>query len=415
MKKKNSKNEKAEETSKGKKANKNKKENLSKENNNAKKEQNELKKPFFKKLWYSIDKIEKYSELSAEGFRSAMKYALILILIIAAVAGLTSVYKNIQRINDMAKFINDKAPEFTYKDSTLTVDSQEVIDENDETYGKIIIDTNTTDEEQINKYTEEINNEESGVIILKDKMILKQSGETTLENYNYKDLFAELGVTEFNKEDLVKYLTGNQMYNVYLNLFFTLFVYAIIIYAINAFAYILLVSIIGYVTSSALRLKIRYVAIFNMAVYAVTLPTLLNMVYIVANTIWSYQINYFGVMYVLIASIYIIAAIFMLKAEFNKKQSEVQKVVEVEKEVKAEAEEKLEKEKKEEKDKAKDKEKNEDKKEEKNPELNQNGEEQKQNQDKEKGKNKKQKQKANQEKEQEQNQELNGEKGVCDG
>ena len=41
------------------------------------------KKGFFKKIWYSIDKIEKYPELSAEGFKSAIKYLAILIVILA--------------------------------------------------------------------------------------------------------------------------------------------------------------------------------------------------------------------------------------------------------------------------------------------------------------------------------------------
>lgn len=35
--------------------------------NNEKKD--EMKKGFFKKVWYSIDKIDKYSELSAEGLK----------------------------------------------------------------------------------------------------------------------------------------------------------------------------------------------------------------------------------------------------------------------------------------------------------------------------------------------------------
>lgn len=68
-----------------------------------------------------------------------------------------------------------------------------------------------------------------------------------------------------------------------------------------------------------LRLKIRYVAVFNMAVYAITLPTLLNMLYIGINAFFNYTINYFEVMYILVASIYMIASIFILKSEFTKK------------------------------------------------------------------------------------------------
>ena len=152
-------------------------------------ETNELKKGFFKKVWYSIYKIEKYSELSAEGFKIAIKYFAILILIIAVMASLASVYKTTLKVNDISKYINDKAPELSYKDGTLSVDSQDVITDEDNDFGKIIIDTNTDDEQQINQYINDVNEDENSVIILKNKMILKETGLSSSVNYEYKDLF----------------------------------------------------------------------------------------------------------------------------------------------------------------------------------------------------------------------------------
>ena len=66
-----------------------------------------------------------------------------------------------------------------------------------------------------------------------------------------------------------------------------------------------------------------------MAVYAITLPTILDMVYVAINAFYRYSINYFDLMYMLISSIYMIASIFILKSDFNKKQGEVQKIVEI--------------------------------------------------------------------------------------
>ena len=80
-------------------------------------------------------------------------------------------------------------------------------------------------------------------------------------------------------------------------------------------------------------------AIFNMAVYAITLPILLNVLYIGINAFVDYTIKYFDIMYILIASIYVISAIFILKSEFNKKQGQVLKIIEVEKHVKEDNEE----------------------------------------------------------------------------
>ncbi len=89
-----------------------------------------------------------------------------------------------------------------------------------------------------------------------------------------------------------------------------------------------------------LKLKIRYIAIFNMAVYAITLPTILDIIYIGINSFYRYTIDYFEIMYILISSIYMIAAIFILKTDFNKKQGEVQKIIEIQEEIKSETEEK---------------------------------------------------------------------------
>lgn len=308
------------------------------ENNN--KENNEIKKSFFKKVWYSIDKIEKYSELSAEGFGRAIKYLIVLVLTLSVISSIVTIYKTSLEVKNIAQYINEKSPELTYNEGILQVESQDVIVDDSSNFGKVIIDTKTDSEEQINKYIDQVSDEENAIIILKDKLILKETGLQGTANYDYKKVFEEMGITEFNKAQLVNYLTSSNMMSLYLNMFLVLFIYAFIIYLINTLFYIIIISIVGYVATIILKLKIRFVAVFNMGIYAITLPTILNMIYIIVNAFYRYTINYFEIMYVLVASIYMMAAIFILKLEFNKKQGEVQKIVEVEKEVKKEMEEK---------------------------------------------------------------------------
>lgn len=299
-------------------------------------ENKELKKGFFKKVWYSIDKIERYAELSAEGLKSALKYLAILVMIIGVISSASTIYKTSLVVNKISQYIDQKVPNLTYSENTLKVENSEaIIDENEE-FGKIIIDTNTDDEQQINKYVSDVKDEENAVIILKNKLILKTSGVSGSANYNYEDLFGQMGITEFNKQQLIDYLTGSTMFKYYSNLFLTLFIYAFAVYLINTLFYIIIISMVGFLATMILKLKIRFVAVFNMAVYSITLPTILNIIYIIVNTFYKYAISYFDVMYVMISTIYILAAIFMLKSEFNKKQGEVQKIVEVEKEVKEE-------------------------------------------------------------------------------
>lgn len=298
----------------------------------------EIKKGFFKKVWYSINKIEKYSELSAEGFGKAIKYLVILVVILSLVSSIGTVYRTSIEVKNIAQYINEESPELTYSNEVLTVESQEPIIDENENFGKVIIDTNTDDEQKINEYLNSVK-DENAIIILKNKLILKEIGLQGTTNYNYKELFGEMGITEFNKQNLVDYLNGSAMMSLYINLVLALFVYAFIIYFINTLFNIIVISVFGYLTTIILKLKIRYVAIFNMAVYAITLPTILDILYVGINAFYKYSINYFDVMYILVASIYMIAAIFILKSEFNKKQGEVQKIVEVEKQIKEEMKE----------------------------------------------------------------------------
>ena len=70
------------------------------------KEKNEMKKGFFKKVWYSVDKIDKYSELAAEGIKSAIKYLAILMLIIGLISSAATIYKTNLKVKEIAEILN---------------------------------------------------------------------------------------------------------------------------------------------------------------------------------------------------------------------------------------------------------------------------------------------------------------------
>ena len=86
----------------------------------------------------------------------------------------------------------------------------------------------------------------------------------------------------------------------------------------------------------------RYAAIFNMSVYAVTLSTILYIAYITVNIFINFEIKYFEPMYITVATIYLLASIFMVKADLIKRQSEVIKIEKVQKIVKEELKQKEE-------------------------------------------------------------------------
>ena len=68
---------------------------------------------------------------------------------------------------------------------------------------------------------------------------------------------------------------------------------------------------------------------------------------IVVNLFIDFHMEYFQVMYVAVAAIYLVAAIFLLKTEFVKQQMELMKIAEAQEIVKREIQEREEKEKQE--------------------------------------------------------------------
>ena len=201
-------------------------------------------------------------------------------------------------------------------------------------------------------------------------------------NYNYEDLVNQIGMSNFDKEQVIEFVTGTQMTSIYLGLFSILLMSAISVYFINTILNVVLVSIFGYLATLITKMKMRYVAILNMAIYSITLPTILQMLYVIANQLFGIQIKYFDVMYVLVSCIYMIAAIFILKVDFTKKQVELMKIAEAQELVKKQLEEKeeeesrkKEKEQQEKKDKEAQKPKSKEKKDKKEKEDNNAGEE----------------------------------------
>ena len=242
----------------------------------------------------------------------------------------------------------------------VEAENEIIIPEDKSILGKIIVDTKTEDEQKINQYINDITEVEEGAIILKDRIILKNSSVVGTISYTYKESFESFGVSEFTKQDVINYANSSKIVTLYVSIFLTIFIYAFIMYLLTIISNVVLLSFFGYITTLLARIKMRYVAVFNMSAYALTLSVILNMLYVAVNIFVTFNMEYFQVMYVAVAAIYLVAAILILKADFMKKQLELMKIAEAEAIVKKEMEqeEKDNKEKEERRKKDKEEEKN---------------------------------------------------------
>lgn len=91
---------------------------------------------------------------------------------------------------------------------------------------------------------------------------------------------------------------------------------------------ILMLSIFGMITCYMAKIKIKYRAVFNMSVYAITISVILRLVYEALLLFADFKIKYFNIMYTSVAYICLAAAIFMIRSDLIKQQIELMKVIE---------------------------------------------------------------------------------------
>ena len=209
------------------------------------------KMKFFKRLWYSISKIEKYPDMAAEGFKRALGYLVKIVMLLTLVISAGMIYQTNTLVQKGINYLNNEFPEFTYKDGMLSVASETELKINQEKFpiGEVIVDTNTDDEQKVNQYINEVTENGEGVVVLKDKIIVKNSSVVGTINYSYKDTFEQMGITEFNKQDVIDYTNGSGMIKLYASLFLTIFVYSFIMYFLTTISNVVLLSIFGFITT----------------------------------------------------------------------------------------------------------------------------------------------------------------------
>ena len=196
-----------------------------KKEENLNTETKSVKLKFFRKVWYSITKIETYPEMSAQGLGKAITYLIKIVAILTLILCLGIIYQTNQAVREGVSYLENKFPEFEYKEGILNVESDKpiIVAEDNSIIGKAIVDTKIETEEEINKYINEVAQSGNGVIILKDKLILKNESAAGTINYNYKEMLSQMGITEFTKQDVINYATSAKIINLYISIFLMLF------------------------------------------------------------------------------------------------------------------------------------------------------------------------------------------------
>lgn len=229
----------------------------------------------------------------------------------------------------------------------------------------VIINTRATDEQK-KEYYEKVNKYDNGIVILEDKIIYKNQLLSQGIEYKYENIASVYDISEITKDDIIKTIEEINGLKIYISFFLVIIIYLFIIYLASAIVDIAMLGILGFIVSRIVGIKMKYSACFNMGVYALTLPTILNLIYILVNVFKTFEVKYFGWMYTTISYIYIIVAILIIKSDLINKQMELMKIIEEQEKVKKQIEEEQRNKEEEEKEKTKDENKKEPEEEKKN-------------------------------------------------
>lgn len=301
---------------------------------------------FFKEVLKSIKDLDKYEDFATELPKSAFKYLLKLVLIFCAIICVFYTYKIVQNVGGIYNNLKEILPDFSYSQGTVTIDTQEpvVIEDYKDIFGKITIDTNGSLENyEEDKYT--------GILLLKDKCIILSDSGIGQVIYNYEEIASSYNITEFTKQDVVNYVESINIVSLYGSVYFVIFIYFFMIYFLTIFMDVLLLAVLAYLVSRISKIRLKFSPSFGIAVHGITLPVILNLIYIVVNLFTGFEIKYFQLMYSTISYIYVIVAILMIKTDFIQRQMELVRLAQeqekVKEEMKRKEEEKKEKQKKE--------------------------------------------------------------------
>lgn len=304
---------------------------------------------FFKTVLKSIKDFDKYEQFGLEGMGRTCLYLLQMVAIITIIVVAVLIYQFSTTMQSAVIYFNDNVQEMSYTDGILTVNSNQKleVDTNSTIAQKIIVDTSDLTDEQIEQYRTDLNDLNSGIILLKDKILIKNEMLTAITETTYTDILSQYNITNLDKQSVLDYIYANQS-QVYISVAIVEFIYMFAIYLTSILMDTLVLALLGLIVSRIAGMKIKFSACFSMGVHALTLPIILNILYIILNAFTGYTIKYFQIMYTAISYIYMVAAILIIKSDYIKRQMELDKLKSEQEKVRAELDRQKEEDRKEE-------------------------------------------------------------------
>lgn len=280
---------------------------------------NNRKMNFFVRAYKAITNFETYTQFAIEPISKAIKYLAILVLIFSIIVTTIYITSFKSKISQGVSYLKENIEDINFNNKTLSYNNGEYSIYNDDKNMIPIIIVDTSEEPNIEEYRNKVKLYDYGFILLKDKIeifISTQSNEKQFTTMQYSDY----NIDNMSKEEILNNL-NNPIICVYLGI--AVFIVEFIQYFIYILLNAVVLAVMGQLLAMILKLKMKFSETYRMGIYALTLPTILELIYIILNNTTGLVIQYFSWMYTTISYIYICVAILIIKTDFINMQNEL--------------------------------------------------------------------------------------------
>ncbi len=215
---------------------------------------------FFSQVKDSFTNFEAYRGFATQTGGKTFKYFFLLFTLVFLVGGIRFAYDFNADRDRIVTAVREKLPEFRLENGQLTVQGEQpMVLEGGNNTALVIDTTGRTDESVLNNYTE-------GVFISRDRLMTKQNFESRIIS------FADFKQFTLDKPKLISLLPMLKWLLVAAAVFGYIFKMAWVLITT------VILSLLGLLMNSARKGRLAFGNIWNVSVYAFTLPWLLELV-----------------------------------------------------------------------------------------------------------------------------------------
>ncbi|WP_291650103.1 DUF1189 family protein [Clostridium sp.] len=221
---------------------------------------------FMDKVKISIYEVGRYKELLKLRFSHALVYSILLSVLVGCISGIMKFASITTMQNSIKQIMASDEFEFEMKDGILDFKNSPIKRE----AGKFLVLINTDISlEEVDTIRKIVIHKEVSLSILKDGISYRANDE--VRSFKYSDL--PVLFSDMDNETILRATNIMGIFKYSIFIFNILYTYLVLLF--NSF----MLSLVGVILSKMNNININYEGVFKLCIYAMTLPTLINLIY----------------------------------------------------------------------------------------------------------------------------------------